>query len=55
MTTRGFGVEQVRTTAHLIADVLEAPNDAAHIAAVRHRVADLVDPFPVYGDLVLQP
>jgi hypothetical protein len=38
-----------------MADVLEAPDDAAHIAAVRQRVAELVAPFPVYGDVVLHP
>ena len=55
MTTRGFGQEQARMTAHLIADVLEAPQDAAHIAKVRAKVAELVVPFPVYGETVLHP
>ena len=55
ITTRGFGQEQVRATAHLIADVLEAPNDAQHIAKARAKVAELVAPFPVYGDSVLHP
>ena len=55
MTTRGFGQEQARMTAHLIADVLEAPQDAAHIAKVRAKVAELVAPFPVYGETVLHP
>jgi glycine hydroxymethyltransferase len=55
MTTRGFGQEQARMTAHLIADVLEAPEDAAHVAKVRDKVAELVAPFPVYGDTVLHP
>ena len=55
MTTRGFGQEQARMTAHLIADVLEAPEDAAHVAQVRDKVAELVAPFPVYGDTVLHP
>ncbi len=49
MTTRGFREEQVRITANLIADVLEAPNDSARIAEVRAKVAALVAPFPVYG------
>ncbi len=49
MTTRGFREEQVRMTAHLIADVLDAPNDAARIAEVRSKVEALVAPFPVYG------
>jgi glycine hydroxymethyltransferase len=55
MTTRGFGQDQARMTAHLIADVLEAPDDAQHIAKVRTKVAELVAPFPVYGDSVLHP
>ncbi|MDP1901064.1 MAG: serine hydroxymethyltransferase [Rubrivivax sp.] len=48
MTTRGFMEEQARLTAHLIADVLDRPHDAAHIAAVRARVAALTRDFPVY-------
>ena len=55
MTTRGFGQEHARMTAHLIADVLEAPQDDAHIAKVRAKVAELVAPFPVYGETVLHP
>jgi glycine hydroxymethyltransferase len=55
MTTRGFGQEQARITAHLIADVLEAPDDAQHIAKARAKVAELVAPFPVYGASVLHP
>ena len=55
MTTRGFGQEQARMTAHLIADVLEAPDDAQHIAKARAKVAELVAPFPVYGASVLHP
>jgi glycine hydroxymethyltransferase len=49
MTTRGFREDEVRATAHLIADVLEAPNDAERIAQVREKVSALVRPFPVYG------
>ena len=48
MTTRGFKEEQARQTAHLIADVLDNPHDAAHIAAVRAKVAALTAAFPVY-------
>ena len=49
MTTRGFKEEQARATAHLIADVLDAPRDEARIAAVRTKVAALTAQFPVYG------
>jgi glycine hydroxymethyltransferase len=48
MTTRGFKEEQARQTAHLIADVLDNPRDAANIAAVRAKVAALTRDFPVY-------
>ena len=49
MTTRGFLEAQARQTAHLIADVLDHPRDATHIAAVRAKVAALTRNFPVYG------
>ena len=49
MTTRGFGANEAHRLAHLIADVLDAPQDAAvtrnTIAAVQKLCAD----FPVYG------
>ncbi|HEY0957020.1 MAG TPA: serine hydroxymethyltransferase [Roseateles sp.] len=48
MTTRGFKEEQVRVTAHLIADVLDKPHDEANLAAVREKVAALTAAFPVY-------
>jgi len=49
MTTRGFKEDQVRQTAHLIADVLDKPNDEATLAAVKAKVAALTGAFPVYG------
>ena len=49
MTTRGFREEEARMVGNLIADVLDAPNDAATIARVREQVADLTAKFPVYG------
>ena len=48
MTTRGFKEEQARQTAQLIADVLDKPHDAEHLAAVRAKVAALTRDFPVY-------
>ena len=48
MTTRGFKENQARQTAHLIADVLDAPHNTAVIESVRHQVAALVRDFPVY-------
>jgi glycine hydroxymethyltransferase len=48
MTTRGFGEAEVAKTAHLIADVLDAPNDERVIGSVRQQVASLTRDFPVY-------
>jgi len=48
MTTRGFKEEEARQTAHLIADVLDNPRDAANLDAVRAKVAALTTRFPVY-------
>jgi glycine hydroxymethyltransferase len=48
MTTRGFGEAEVRQTAHLIADVLDRPGDAATVEAVKAKVAVLTGNFPVY-------
>ena len=48
MTTRGFGEEQARLTAQLIADVLDKPQDRDNVAAVCNRVAALTRDFPVY-------
>jgi len=49
MTTRGFKEQEAEQTAHLIADVLENPDDAAHIARVREQVHALTARLPVYG------
>ncbi len=49
MTTRGFKDDEARLTAHLIADVLDKPRDAANIEAVRAKVHALTARFPVYG------
>jgi glycine hydroxymethyltransferase len=48
MTTRGFGAEQAAQVGHLIADVFDAPRDAANIERVRSKVAALTAQFPVY-------
>ena len=49
MTTRGFTEIEAEKIAHLIADVLDAPEDQAVIERVRGQVADLCAKFPVYG------
>ena len=48
MTTRGFREAEAEHTAHLIADVLEAPQDEAMITRVREQVSRLTRDFPVY-------
>lgn len=48
ITTRGFQQEQARQVGHMIADLLDAPENEACVASVRERVADLTRRFPVY-------
>jgi len=47
-TTRGFGTNEMTQVGHLIADVLEAPEDATVLARVREKVQALTAAFPVY-------
>jgi glycine hydroxymethyltransferase len=49
MTTRGFTEIEAEQVANLIADVLDAPNDAAVQERVRKEVAAICAKFPVYG------
>ncbi|MBP6760860.1 MAG: serine hydroxymethyltransferase [Thauera sp.] len=49
MTTRGFTEIEAEKIAHLIADVLDAPEDQAVIERVRGEVSELCARFPVYG------
>jgi len=49
MTTRGFKAAEADRLAHLIADVLEAPDDEGVIERVKAKVAVLTAKFPVYG------
>ncbi len=49
LTTRGFGPAQVEACANLIADLLDAPQDAAVLERVRGEVARLAAAHPVYG------
>ncbi len=50
MTTRGFKELEAEKLAHLIVDVLDAPNDEAVIARVAAEVKKLTAQFPVYGN-----
>jgi len=49
MTTRGFTEIEAERVAHLIADVLDAPEDQAVIERVRAEVSAMCKKFPVYG------
>jgi len=49
MTTRGFTEIEAEQVAHLIADVLDAPQDEAVLERVRGQVAELCARHPVYG------
>ncbi len=50
ITTRGFKEIECEALAHLIADLLDAPEDAAVQEHVRAGVAALTKRFPVYGE-----
>ena len=49
LTTRGFGEEQMREVAELIAMVLTNPSSEDTLATVRRRVSALTDRFPLYA------
>ena len=48
VTTRGMGIEQMRTLGDWIADVLAAPTDESVARRVRGEVAELARAFPIY-------
>ena len=50
ITTRGFDENDTRELAHLIADVLDAPQDEANLKAVAAKVTALCTKRPVYGN-----
>ena len=49
LTTRGFGVEEMRTIAGWIARVLDKPDDAETARAVEREVAELAARFPLFA------
>ena len=49
MTTRGFRQQEAEKLGHLIADVLEKPDDDGVTRRVAGEVRALCDAFPVYG------
>ena len=48
VTTRGFGVPEMKEVAALIAQVFAAPADETNLSEVRRRVRTLTDRFPLY-------
>jgi glycine hydroxymethyltransferase len=48
ITTRGFSEIEAEELAHLVADVLDAPDDAATLERVSRSVGALTHRFPVY-------
>jgi glycine hydroxymethyltransferase len=48
ITTRGFTEIECEELAHLIADVIDAPNDDATLSKARASVAALTRMYPVY-------
>ena len=55
ITTRGYTEIESEELGHLVADVLDAPDDKATIDRVSANVAALNRKFPVYGPPVPQP
>ncbi len=49
LTTRGMGEGEMRIIAGWIADALTHRNDEGRLRAIRNRVRDLAEEFPLYG------
>jgi len=49
VTTRGMGVDEMKTIAQLIATVLENISSEDALAGVRRKVGVLTDRFPLYA------
>ena len=49
MTMRGFSEFEAEQVAHLIADVLDAPNDESVLAGAKIKANELCKRYPVYG------
>lgn len=48
ITTRGFGTAEARQVGEMVADVVQAWTDGAHLAVIREQVRELCQRFPVY-------
>jgi glycine hydroxymethyltransferase len=51
MTTRGMGVQEMKTIARMIDNVLSDPENEKLIQTIRHDVNDLCNSFPLYNKL----
>ena len=51
LTTRGMKEGEMKTIAGWIAEALEHRSDAARLAAIRGKVAEMAEMFPLYGFL----
>ncbi len=49
LTTRGMGEREMRTIAGWIAEALTHRTDDGRVQAIRHRVRELAEDFPLYG------
>ncbi len=49
MTTRGFGTTEATAIAHLMAEVLSAPDDEAVVSSAAAEITALCRRYPVYG------
>jgi glycine hydroxymethyltransferase len=50
MTTRGFGVEEAKSIAGWMCDVLDSHDDLANLQRIRQKVETLCASFPVYSN-----
>jgi glycine hydroxymethyltransferase len=51
ITTRGMGVQEMKTIARMIDNVLSDPENEKLIQTIRHDVNDLCNSFPLYNKL----
>jgi len=51
LTTRGMGIDEMKTIASLIVKVLKSGGDERIISEVRHEVEELTEQFPLYPEL----
>lgn len=49
LTTRGMKEAEMKTIAGWIAEALEHRNDAGRLAAIRGKVGEMAEEFPLYG------